>query len=74
MMNACSAKAKVRPAASSFEKPSCASSEIRKPRSDEDHVDEQDAGGADQPELLRERGVDEVGVHVRDQAGAVRWS
>jgi len=33
MMKVCSAKPKVRPAASSFEKPSLAKSETRKPRS-----------------------------------------
>src|SRR3954465_12891401 len=38
----------------------------------EDHVDEQEAGGADQPELLRERGVDEVGVQVGDDLAAAR--
>ena len=38
---------------------------------DEDHVDEQQRGGADQPELLRERGVDEVGVEVGDELRAV---
>ena len=32
MMNVCSAKANVSPAASSFEKPSCATTTIRKPR------------------------------------------
>ena len=46
MMNVCSAKPNVSPAASSFEKPSSASSAIRKPRSDEEHVDEQDSAAA----------------------------
>ena len=70
MMNVWSAKAKVSPAASSFEKPSCGEHGDPEAAQDEDHVDEQHAGGADQPELLRERGVDEVGVHVGDQVGA----
>ena len=62
MMNVWSAKPKVSPAASSFEKPSWASSAIRNPRRHEEHVEEQQRRGADQPELLRERRVDEVGV------------
>ena len=39
---------------------------------DEDHVEEQQPGDADQPELLRERRVDEVGVQVRDDLLAAR--
>src|SRR5205823_6938951 len=34
---------------------------------DEEHVDEEEGGRADQPQLLRDGGVDEVGVEVRDQ-------
>ena len=41
---------------------------------DEEHVDEQQRGGADEPELLRERRVDEVGVEVRDDRVAARRS
>ena len=38
----------------------------------EEHVDEQQRRRADQPELLGERRVDEVGVQVRDQVVPVR--
>ena len=42
------------------------------PTRDEEHEDEQQPGGADEAELLRDRGVDEVGVEERDDrvAGA----
>ena len=44
------------------------------PARDDEHEDEQQRRDADQPELLRERGVDEVGVDVRDQLAARRRS
>ena len=67
MMNVCSAKPKVSPAASSFEKPSCASERDAHPARDE-HEEEQEHGRrADQAELLRDRRVDEVGLQLRDQ-------
>ena len=66
MMKDCSANANVRPTASSFENPSLASSAMEAAR-DEEHVDEQQPCGADEPELLRERGEDEVGVQVGDE-------
>ena len=44
------------------------------PARDEEHVDEQQRGRADEAELLRDRGVDEVGVQVRDQRVAGRSS
>src|SRR5207249_5215587 len=37
------------------------------PARDEEHVDEQERRNADEPELLRQRRVDEVRVQVRDQ-------
>src|SRR5581483_10304308 len=42
------------------------------PAQHEDHVDEQERGHADEPELLRERGVDEVGAQVRDERVPLR--
>ena len=42
------------------------------PARDEEHEHEQQCGGAAETELLRESGVDEVGVEVRDQLVAVR--
>ena len=38
---------------------------------DEDHEDEEQRGRADQAELLRDRGEDEVGAEVRDELRAV---
>src|SRR5262245_7712290 len=42
------------------------------PAQAEEHVDEQQCGRADEPELLGERGVDEVRVELRDQRVAAR--
>ena len=67
MMNTWSANAKVSPTAASFEKPSCAMQRDPEAARDEEHVDEQQRRRADQPELLGQRRVDEVGVQVRDQ-------
>ena len=49
MMNVCSAKPKPRPAASSFEKPSCAIERHAHPARDEREVEEEHRGRADQP-------------------------
>ena len=67
MMNVCSAKPNVSPAARSFENPSWAMSATRIPRATTREEEEEHGGGADQPELLGDRGVDEVGLEVRDQ-------
>ena len=66
MMNVCSAKPNVSPAASSFEKPSSARERDAHPARDEEHEDEQQRGRADEPELLGDRGVDEVRVEEGD--------
>ncbi len=71
MMNVCSAKPNVRPAASSFENPSWRLERDAHAAGDEDHEHEQQRRGAEQAELLRDRGEDEVGVQVRDQRRAV---
>ena len=66
MMKVCSAKPNVSPAASELREAVLGEQRDAHPAQDEDHVDEEERGRADQPELLREGGVDEVGVEIRD--------
>ena len=66
MMNVWSAKPNVRPAASSFEKPSSASSATRMPRATKSMKTSSRPAAPIEAELLRDRGVDEVRVEERD--------
>ena len=70
MMNVCSARPNERPAASSFEKPSCADQGDAHSARDEHHEHEHETRRADQPSLLGDRRVDEVRVDLRDQRRA----
>ena len=67
MMNVCSAKPNVEPGREQLREAVVGLQRDLHPARDEEHEDEQQRGDADQAELLRERGVDEVGVHERDQ-------
>ena len=67
MMNVCSAKPKVRPDREQLREAVLREQRDPEAARDEEHVDEQQRRDADEPELLRERRVDEVGVQVRDQ-------
>ena len=71
MMNVCSAKANASPDGEQLREAVVDLERDLHPARDEEHEDEQERRDADQPELLRERGVDEVGVDVRDQLAAV---
>ena len=64
MMNVCSAKPKVSPAASSFEKPSSTCSAIFIPRATNTMNTSSSAETPIETELLGEGRVDEVGLHV----------
>ena len=64
LKNACTAIIVVRPSATNEPNVSSARIEMRRP-APRDHAEaEQDAGGADEPELLADDRVDEVGVRL----------
>ena len=67
IVNVCSANPNVRPGREQLREAVVDPERHLHPARDEHHEDEQQRGDADEAELLGERRVDEVGLHVGDQ-------
>ena len=67
MMKVCSAKPKLEPGGKQLREAVVRDQRDAHPARDEREVAEEHRGSADQPELLGDRRVDEVGLQIRDQ-------